>query len=82
MQFCYLFCQIGKERNLSYDPCCLSYFSRGEYLIIGGANKQVTLHTKDGVQLGVVGEQNSWVWCAKVRPDQNHVVSQQSSYAP
>ncbi|XP_041457748.1 intraflagellar transport protein 122 homolog isoform X2 [Lytechinus variegatus] len=65
--------QIGKERNLGYDPCCLSYFSRGEYLIIGGANKQVTLHTKDGVQLGVVGEQNSWVWCAKVRPDQNHV---------
>ncbi|XP_072181762.1 intraflagellar transport protein 122 homolog [Diadema setosum] len=65
--------QVGKERNLNYDPCCLSYFSRGEYLIIGGANKQVTLHTKDGVQLGVVGEQNSWVWCAKVRPDQNHV---------
>eukprot|EP00057_Strongylocentrotus_purpuratus_P025672 XP_011680146.1 PREDICTED: intraflagellar transport protein 122 homolog [Strongylocentrotus purpuratus] len=65
--------QISKDRNLNYDPCCLSYFSRGEYLIIGGANKQVTLHTKDGVQLGVVGEQNSWVWCAKVRPDQNHV---------
>ncbi|XP_022096034.1 intraflagellar transport protein 122 homolog isoform X1 [Acanthaster planci] len=65
--------QTGKEKNLGFDPCCLSYFPRGEYMVIGGANKQAALYTKDGVQLGVIGEQSSWVWCCEVRPDQNYV---------
>ncbi|XP_019647680.1 PREDICTED: intraflagellar transport protein 122 homolog [Branchiostoma belcheri] len=65
--------QVGKDRNLGYDPCCVSYFSRGEYLVCGGADKQVSLYTKEGVKLGVVGEQQSWVWTCRVRPDQNFV---------
>ena len=43
-------------------------------MVIGGSNKQAALYTKDGVHLGVIGEQNSWVWCCEVRPDQNYVV--------
>ena len=35
----------------------------------------MSLHTKEGVKLGSVAEMNSWVWCAKVRPDNNAVVS-------
>ena len=27
--------QISKDRMLGYDPCCIDYFSKGEYLIIG-----------------------------------------------
>ncbi|XP_070558026.1 intraflagellar transport protein 122 homolog [Ptychodera flava] len=65
--------QVGKDRTLGYDPCCISYFTKGEYLVVGGSNKQAVLHTKEGVQLGVIGEQQSWVWCCKVRPDQNYV---------
>ena len=42
--------------------------------MIGGSNKQINLHTKDGVQLGTIGEQSSWVWCCQVKPDQNYVV--------
>ena len=33
--------QIGKERTLGYDACFLDYFINGEYMIIGGSNKQV-----------------------------------------
>ena len=67
--------QIVKDRNLGFDPCSIGWFSKGEYLVVGGADKQCTLHTKEGVKLGVIGEQNSWVWSCKVKPDTNFVVS-------
>ena len=52
----------------------MGWFSKGEYLIIGGSDKKCTLHTRDGVKLGMIGEQNAWIWCATVRPDSNYVV--------
>uniref|UniRef100_A0A3B3SNU1 Intraflagellar transport protein 122 homolog n=1 Tax=Paramormyrops kingsleyae TaxID=1676925 RepID=A0A3B3SNU1_9TELE len=66
--------QIGKDRILNYDPCCVSYFSKGEYIVMGGSDKQASLYTKDGVRLGTIGEQNSWVWTCRVKPDSNYVV--------
>ncbi|KFZ65971.1 Intraflagellar transport protein 122, partial [Podiceps cristatus] len=65
--------QIGKDRMLNFDPCCLSYFTKGEYILLGGSDKQVSLFTKDGVRLGTIGEQSSWVWTCKVKPDSNYV---------
>ncbi|KAM7095873.1 intraflagellar transport protein 122 homolog isoform X2 [Ciconia boyciana] len=65
--------QIGKDRTLNFDPCCVSYFTKGEYLLLGGSDKQVSLFTKDGVRLGTIGEQSSWVWTCKVKPDSNYV---------
>ncbi|CAC5401560.1 IFT122 [Mytilus coruscus] len=65
--------QIGKDRSLGYDPCTLGWFSKGEYVVVGGSNKQCCLHTREGVKLGVIGEQESWVWCAAVKPDSNYV---------
>ena len=35
------FFQVGKDRHLGYDPCCLNFFSKGEYLVIGGSDKKV-----------------------------------------
>ncbi|XP_037586072.1 intraflagellar transport protein 122 homolog [Cebus imitator] len=66
--------QIGKDRVLNFDPCCISYFTKGEYILLGGSDKQVSLFTKDGVRLGTVGEQYSWVWTCRVKPDSNYVV--------
>ncbi|KAK3799786.1 hypothetical protein RRG08_066806, partial [Elysia crispata] len=65
--------QIGKDRILGYDPCCLSWFSKGEYVVIGGGNKQCALHTKEGVKLSTIGEPSSWVWSCAVKPDSNFV---------
>jgi intraflagellar transport protein 122 len=36
--------------------------------MIGGSNKSVVLYTKDGVKLGNVGDQDSWIWCCAARP--------------
>ena len=33
--------QIGKERQLGYDPCTVNWFTKGEYVVVGGADKQV-----------------------------------------
>ena len=77
---CVLFPQIGKDRSLNFDPCCISYFTKGEYILLGGSDKQVSLFTKDGVRLGTVGEQNSWVWTCKVKPDSNYVVRRGRSF--
>uniref|UniRef100_A0A8D0AK12 Intraflagellar transport protein 122 homolog n=1 Tax=Sander lucioperca TaxID=283035 RepID=A0A8D0AK12_SANLU len=66
--------QIGKDRTLTYDPCCVSYFSKGEYIVMGGSDKQASLYTKDGVRLGTIGDQNAWVWTCRVKPDSNFVV--------
>uniref|UniRef100_A0A3Q2NNT8 Intraflagellar transport protein 122 homolog n=1 Tax=Fundulus heteroclitus TaxID=8078 RepID=A0A3Q2NNT8_FUNHE len=66
--------QIGKDRALNYDPCCISYFSKGEYIVMGGSDKQVSLYTKDGVRLGTIGEHKAWVWTCRVKPDSNYVV--------
>ncbi|NXX80241.1 IF122 protein, partial [Urocolius indicus] len=66
--------QIGKDRMLNFDPCCVTYFTKGEYILLGGSDKQVSLFTKDGVRLGTIGEQSSWVWTCKVKPDSNYVV--------
>lgn len=69
------FHQVGKERPLGFDPCCVNYFSKGEYLLVGGSNKSCLLYTREGVKLGTIGEQSSWVWCCAARPDSNFVVS-------
>lgn len=73
--------QIGKDRTLTYDPCCISYFSKGEYIVMGGSDKQASLYTKDGVRLGTIGEQHSWVWTCRVKPDSNFVVGPQLMYS-
>lgn len=44
---------------------------------MGGSDKQASLYTKDGVRLGTIGEQNSWVWTCRVKPDSNFVVGLQ-----
>ncbi|KAJ3025722.1 UNVERIFIED_CONTAM: hypothetical protein HDU68_006772 [Siphonaria sp. JEL0065] len=65
--------QVGKERTLGYDPSCVSFFSSGDFAVVGGSDQKVTLWTAEGIKLGVVCEKDSWVWCCKVKPKQNYV---------
>lgn len=65
---------MSKDRKLGYDPTQLSWFSKGEYILLTGSNKQCALYTKEGVKLGQIVEKDSWVLCAKNKPDSNFVV--------
>jgi len=65
--------QIGRDRELGFSPCCVSYFSNDEYLAIGGSDKKVSLWTKEGVRLSTIHEVDDWVWTVRQRPKQNFV---------
>lgn len=65
---------VYKERNLGFDPLCVSYMSKGEYILVSGSNKSCILLTREGIRLGTVGDQQqSWVWCCAARPDFSYV---------
>ncbi|PRP80717.1 hypothetical protein PROFUN_11590 [Planoprotostelium fungivorum] len=67
--------QVTKDKELGFDPCSIGYFSNGEYLIIGGSDKKVSLWTKEGVRLTTVIEKSDWFWACKVKPRQNYVAT-------
>jgi intraflagellar transport protein 122 len=63
--------QVGKDKVLGFDPCCLSFFPGGEYMLIGGSDKKVSLYSKEGVRLSGIGEMDSWVWSCQVHVQYN-----------
>ncbi|KAI8925767.1 hypothetical protein BC831DRAFT_459392 [Entophlyctis helioformis] len=65
--------QVGKDRILGFDPCAVSYFSTGEYLILGGSDRKVHLWTQDGIKIAPICERDGWIWSCKVRPKQNFI---------
>ncbi|KAI6231946.1 hypothetical protein M3Y95_00435200 [Aphelenchoides besseyi] len=58
------------DKTLNYDPTVIEYFNNGQFLLMGGSNKQLTIHTRDGNELGVMAQADSWIWAAKSRPNQ------------
>ncbi|GAB0094617.1 Intraflagellar transport protein 122 homolog [Sergentomyia squamirostris] len=66
---------IGKERNLNFDPLCVTFFPDGEFLMVAGCNKQMQLFTKDGVKLGALGEMHdSWIWSVAIHPHGGSII--------
>lgn len=62
-----------KDRQLSYDPCALTYFVDGEYIVMGGSDRKISLYTRDGVFLKVIAEREDWIWSVKSRPKSKYV---------
>lgn len=63
----------GKERDLGFDPCSLSYYANGEYIVIGGTDKKVSMYTRDGTFLKTIVEREDWVWAVAARPKQKYL---------
>lgn len=60
---------------MGFDPLCVNYFNRGEYILVSGCHGACHLVTHDGIKLGTVGdEHDSWVWCCAARPDSTYIV--------
>lgn len=59
------------ERKLGFDPCTVSYFSNGEYLVVGGSDRKATLWTKRAVKLKDLALTGDWVWTAAQKPKSN-----------
>ena len=59
---------IGMDKELGYDPCSISFYPTGEYFVMAGSDKQVTLWNKEGIRLGKIGEMTDWIWGTAVNP--------------
>jgi len=68
------FTQVGVDKKLGFDPLSISYFSNGQYMVIGGTNKKLTLWNKEGVKLGEIGDMNDWIFSCSVMNDSNKVL--------
>jgi len=67
--------QMGRDRRLNFDPCTVSYFDNGNYLLIGGSNRKLTLYSKEGVMLTDVAETDDWCWVGKGCPKEPFVAT-------
>ena len=56
------------DKELGYDPCSISFYPTGEYFVMAGSDKQVTLWNKEGIRLGKIGEMTDWIWGTAVNP--------------
>ena len=59
---------IGNDKELGFDPCSISFYSTGEYFVLAGSDKQITLWNKEGIKLGKVGELTDWIWTTAIQP--------------
>lgn len=67
--------QAYKDCDLDFEPTCVSYFNKGEYILVCGSARRALIYTREGIRLGQVGElQDSWIWCCRAKPDSNHVL--------
>ena len=57
-----------KARKLHFYPVSLSFFSDGEFMVIGGSDKRATLCTREAVRLCCITEAPEWVWSVKAQP--------------
>lgn len=66
---------MGSDKDLGFDPCSISFYSTGEYMVIAGSDKKTSLWNKEGVLLGTIGEMKDWVWGCAVNPVSKTVFS-------
>ena len=59
---------IGTDKDLGYDPCSITFYPSGEYMVLAGSDRKVTLWNKEGIKLGLIGETKDWVWQTAVNP--------------
>ena len=61
--------QVNNDRTLDYYPCALSrYGPKGEYILLGGSSKEVTLLSREGIPLESLCREANWIWCLKSHP--------------
>jgi len=79
---------LNKEnKQLDYDPTAIDYFNNGEFLVLGGSNREVLLYSREGysmwiminniylgTNLGTIAQMDSWVWVVRAKPASNTIV--------
>ena len=64
---------VSADKDLGFDPCSISFYPSGEYFVMAGSDKQMTLYNKEGVKLSNVGSTGDWIWSCSVNQTTNCV---------
>ena len=72
---------MGNDKDLGFDPCSISFYPTGEYMVMAGSDKKITLWNKEGVLLGTVGEMKEWIWSVSVNPNNKNIFAGSNSGA-
>ncbi|KAG8347021.1 WD domain [Trypanosoma vivax] len=59
---------MGKERELACEPCCISFYGNGNFMLVSAIDHKVSLFTNDGNMLVKVAEADDCVWCVHSNP--------------
>ena len=62
--------QTRKTIELEYDPCSISYYDNGKYILVGGSDNSVSLHGRDGKFLYKICEKSDWIWAISSMPNE------------
>jgi intraflagellar transport protein 122 len=71
----------GKEakplttKDLGFDPCSITFYPKGDYMVMAGSDKKITLWNRDAVNLGKVGEMKDWIWSTALNPVNRSIFS-------
>lgn len=65
--------QVGRDRPIDFNACTLKHTPSGDFFLMGGSDKKLTLWTSEGVKLNTVLESKGWVWSSQMRSKQNQI---------
>ncbi|OON21120.1 WD domain, G-beta repeat protein, partial [Opisthorchis viverrini] len=67
--------KVGKDRNLAFDPCDVTWFGpKCDAVATCGSDRSCVLYSSEGNRLCTINQQQSWIWCCRKRPGENQIV--------
>ncbi|TGZ55252.1 hypothetical protein CRM22_010436 [Opisthorchis felineus] len=67
--------KVGKDRNLAFDPCDVTWFGlKCDAVATCGSDRSCVLYSSEGNRLCTINQQQSWIWCCRTRPGENQIV--------
>jgi intraflagellar transport protein 122 len=65
--------QVGRDREVDFNACTLRHTPTGEFFLMGGSDRKLSLWTAEGVKLNSICEAKGWVWSSQMRSKQNQI---------
>lgn len=62
------------ERRLPFNPISVNYHASGEFFLCSGANKKISIWSRDLGFLADIVDLKDWSWCSKFKPKSMEVV--------
>lgn len=62
-----------REKHLPCNPISINFHHSGEFFVMTGTDKKISLYSRDLGHLADVTTLNDWSWCSKFRPKSQEI---------